>query len=70
MVAEYVFASLLLARFPYFEKMKAGLCDLHVVCVSVNSPTPAPLTFEYLNQLLRNLVCITWQLDRSQRRTS
>jgi hypothetical protein len=49
-----------LAYFPYFEKIKAGLCDLH------ESP---PLTFDCLNQSLLNLVCISWHLSPSQRRT-
>jgi hypothetical protein len=28
----------LLVYFPYFEKMKVGLCDHHAVCVSVHPP--------------------------------
>jgi hypothetical protein len=32
----------LLAHFPYFDKIKVGLCDLHAVCVSVNPP---PINF-------------------------
>jgi hypothetical protein len=32
---ELISLLLLLAYFPYFEKMKAGLYDLHAVCVSV-----------------------------------
>jgi hypothetical protein len=51
-----------LAFFP-----KVGLCD-HAVCVSVNPPLPQ-LTFECLNQSLWNLVCISWHLSPSQRRT-
>jgi hypothetical protein len=39
----------LLAYFPYFEKIKVGLCDHHAACVSVY---PHPLTFEWLNQSL------------------
>jgi hypothetical protein len=31
-----------LVYFPYFEKMKVGLCDLNAVCVSVNPP---PINF-------------------------
>jgi hypothetical protein len=27
-----------LAYFPYFEKIKLGLCDHHAVCVSVYPP--------------------------------
>jgi hypothetical protein len=38
----------LLTYFPYFQKMKVGLCDFLAVCVYVNSPPP-PLTFERLN---------------------
>jgi hypothetical protein len=26
------------ANFPYFEKIKVGLCDLHAVCVSMYPP--------------------------------
>jgi hypothetical protein len=33
-----------LAYFPYFEKIKIGLCHLHIMCVCE--------TFEYLNQSL------------------
>jgi hypothetical protein len=29
-----------LAYYPYFEKIKVGLCDHHAVCVSVLSPPP------------------------------
>jgi hypothetical protein len=29
-----------LAYFPYFEKMKVGLCDLYAVGVAVNPPPP------------------------------
>jgi hypothetical protein len=39
-----------LAYFPYFEKMKVGLCDLHAVGVSVNPPL---LTFECLNKSMK-----------------
>jgi hypothetical protein len=28
----------LLAYFPYFEKQKVGLCDLHALCVSLCPP--------------------------------
>jgi hypothetical protein len=38
------------------------------VCVSVYPPPQ--ITFECLNQSLWNLVCISWQLSPSQRRTS
>jgi hypothetical protein len=48
--------------------MKQGLCDQHAVCVSVNTPTH--LNFECLSQSLRHLVCLSWQLRPSQRRTS
>jgi hypothetical protein len=41
---------------------KVGLCNLHAICVSVNTPTL--LTFESLNQSLRNLVRIAWQQVR------
>jgi hypothetical protein len=55
-----------LAYFPYFEKVKVELCDLHSVCVFVYSPVSA---FECLNQSLWNLVCITWHLRHVQWRT-
>jgi hypothetical protein len=42
---------MLSSYFPYFGKMKKGLCDLHAVCVSLLS------AFEYLNQYLCNFVC-------------
>jgi hypothetical protein len=48
--------------------MKVGLCDLHVVCVSMNPPSP--LTFECLNQSLWNVICISWHLSPFQRCTS
>jgi hypothetical protein len=35
-----------LAYFPYFEKVKVGLCDHHALCV----PPPPQSTFEWLNQ--------------------
>jgi hypothetical protein len=54
---------LILTFFPYFEKMKVGLCDLHAVCVSVN---PASVNFECLNQFLWNFVCILYHLSPSQ----
>jgi hypothetical protein len=41
------------AKFPYFEKIKVGLCHLHAVCESVKPPPPAhPLTLECVNQSL------------------
>jgi hypothetical protein len=48
--------------------MKVGLCDFHVLCVSVNPPL---LTFECLNQSLWNLVytVISWNLSPSERHT-
>jgi hypothetical protein len=48
--AKFVIIFIILAYFPYLEKMKVGLCDRYAVCVSVNPPPP--LTFEYLNQSL------------------
>jgi hypothetical protein len=47
-----------LTHFPCFEKMKVGLCDLHAVCLWI----PPPLTFEWQNQSLWNMVHIygTW----------
>jgi hypothetical protein len=57
-----------LAYFPYFEKMKVGLCDLLLsVCLWI---PPPPLTFEWLKKSLWNLVCISWHPTPSQRRTS
>jgi hypothetical protein len=44
-----LFKVVILAYFPYFEKIKVGLCDLHPVCVSVYPPVS---TFEFLNQCL------------------
>jgi hypothetical protein len=46
---------------------KVGLCNLHPVCVSVYPP---PICFEWRNQSLRNLICISWHLSPSQRRSS
>jgi hypothetical protein len=34
------------------------------------SVPPSPLTFEWRNQSLWNLVCVSWHLSPSQRRTS
>jgi hypothetical protein len=45
--------------FPNFAKIKSGLRDHHAVYAS-----PLP-TFQYLNQSLLNLVCITWHLSPS-----
>jgi hypothetical protein len=39
--------------------MKVGLCNVHAVCVSVNSPPPL-LTFRHLTQSLWNLVSRHW----------
>jgi hypothetical protein len=38
-------------------------CDLQAVCVAVYPPL---LTFECLNQSLRNLVCVSWHLSPFQ----
>jgi hypothetical protein len=43
------------------KKMKVFLCDLHVICVSSLS------MFQWLNQCLWNLVCVSWHLSPSQR---
>jgi hypothetical protein len=32
--------ALFVAYFPYFEKIKVGLCDHLAVCVSMNPPPP------------------------------
>jgi hypothetical protein len=45
------FITIYLAYFPYFKKMKVGLCDLHALCVSVHPP-PTILTLEWLNRSL------------------
>jgi hypothetical protein len=58
----------LLAYFPYFEKIKVGIRDPHSVSVCV-CVLPAS-TFECLNQSLCYLVCVSWHLSPSQRRTS
>jgi hypothetical protein len=46
--------------------MKAGLWGQHAVCV----PAPVLSTFEFLNQSLWNLVCVSWNLRPPQRRPS
>jgi hypothetical protein len=53
---------LFLAYFPYFKKMKIRLCDLHAVCLWIHPPPP--LTFEFLNQSLWDLVFISWHLSQ------
>jgi hypothetical protein len=63
-IAINIFIPLFLAYFPNFEKIKVGLWDHLAVCVSPRS------TFEFLNQSLLNLVCISWHLSPSQWHTS
>jgi hypothetical protein len=54
-----------LAYFPYFEKIKVDLWDRHAVCLHV-CVWPLP-NFEFLNQSLWNVVCISWHLSPSQK---
>jgi hypothetical protein len=47
-----------------FKKIRVGLCNLHAVCEFPVS------TFKAWNESSWNLVCISWHLSPSQRRTS
>jgi hypothetical protein len=54
-----------LAYFPYFEKIKSRFM-VSLSCLSVPICASHLLTTEWLNQFLRNLVCIAWKLTKSQ----
>jgi hypothetical protein len=49
----------------FWNTSSLTLLSVCTLCVSPSQPT-----FEWLNQSLWNLVCISWQLNPSQRRTS
>jgi hypothetical protein len=55
--------------FPYLKEIQLGLWDHLAVCVC-ESPCPLPSNFECLNQSLFSLLCVSWHLSSSQRRTS
>jgi hypothetical protein len=57
----------ILVYFSYFEKIKVGVWYHLALYIRV---TPPHINFEFQKQSLWNLVCISWHLSPSQRRTS